>query len=93
MKLARQHRQDFNLFARLASPMVEEKEFFIRKAIGWILREVSKQQPEWAYEFLETHIQQVSGLTLREGVKYLPPEHRENLIQRSGRKGIKRAKA
>ncbi|MGF1496841.1 MAG: DNA alkylation repair protein [Elainellaceae cyanobacterium] len=57
------------------------------------MREVSKQQPEWAYEFLETHIQQVSGLTLREGAKYLSPEYREKLMQRSGRHRSKQSKA
>ena len=31
---------DFELFASFASRMVEEKEFFIRKAIGWVLRDV-----------------------------------------------------
>ncbi len=82
MKRARIHREDFDLFARFASQMVEEKEFFIRKAIGWVLREVSKKQPEWTYEFLVGHIDQVSGLTLREGARYLPVEQRELLMRR-----------
>jgi 3-methyladenine DNA glycosylase AlkD len=33
---------EFALFAELAAPMLVEKEFFIRKCIGWILREVQK---------------------------------------------------
>ena len=60
-------RGDFGLFARLAAGMVDEKEFFIRKAIGWVLREVAKQRPELTYAFLSEHIERVSGLTLREG--------------------------
>lgn len=73
---------DFDLFARFASGMIEEKEFFIRKAIGWVLREVSKKRPEPVYTFLSGHIGQVSGLTLREGSKYLPKAQREKLLQR-----------
>src|ERR1700716_2869564 len=46
---------DFALFARLAAPMLEEREFFIRKAIGWVLREVSKQRPELVFAFLHGH--------------------------------------
>ncbi len=83
MKRARIHREDFDLFAQFASQMVEEKEFFIRKAIGWVLREVSKKQPEWTYEFLVGHIDRVSGLTLREGARYLPTEQRESLIKKA----------
>ncbi len=70
---------DFALFARLAAGMVEEKEFFIRKAIGWILREVSKKRPDLAYGFLREQRDRVSGLTLREGAKYLPPAKRTKL--------------
>ena len=73
---------DFELFATFASQMVEEKEFFIRKAIGWVLRDTSKKRPELAYEFLSAHIGEVSGLTLREGSKYLPERQREELLTR-----------
>jgi 3-methyladenine DNA glycosylase AlkD len=70
---------DFELFASFASRMVGEKEFFIRKAIGWVLRDVSKKRPDLAFAFLSDHIREVSGLTLREGSKYLPLEQREEL--------------
>ena len=71
------NREAFELFSELASRMTVEKEFFIRKAIGWILREVSKKQPEWTFEFLSAH--SVSGLTMREGSKYLPEEMKSRL--------------
>jgi len=70
---------DFDLFARLAAGMLGEREFFIRKAIGWILREVSKKRPELVYRFLREHRDAVSGLSLREGAKYLPARMRTGL--------------
>jgi len=70
---------DFALFAHIASGMIEEREFFIRKAIGWVLREVSKKRPALVYEFLRGHQDRVSGLTLREGSKYLPDAKRRAL--------------
>jgi 3-methyladenine DNA glycosylase AlkD len=70
---------DFGLFARLAAGMLDEREFFIRKAIGWILREVSKKRPELVYGFLRDHRAEVSGLSLREGAKYLPARMRASL--------------
>ena len=73
---------DFGCFASFAAGMVGEKEFFIRKAIGWVLRDVSKKRPQLAYEFLSKHIDEVSGLTLREGSKYLPEAQRDELRYR-----------
>ncbi|MCC7541982.1 MAG: DNA alkylation repair protein [Deltaproteobacteria bacterium] len=70
---------DFALFAEIAGPMVVERELFIRKAIGWILREVSKKRPELAFAFLRDHRAKVAGLTLREGAKYLPADMRLGL--------------
>jgi len=72
---------DFQRFARLAGPMVEEPEFFIRKAIGWVLREVSKQRPALTEGFLAAHAGRVSGLTFREGSKYLPAAARARLAR------------
>ena len=70
---------DFKLFARLAAGMLHEREFFIRKAIGWVLREVSKKRPKLVFEFLREHRDEVSGLTLSEGAKYLPAAQRRAL--------------
>jgi 3-methyladenine DNA glycosylase AlkD len=81
---------DFELFATFASRMVGEKEFFIRKAIGWVLRDVSKKRPDLSYTFLSKQIQEVSGLTLREGSKYLPVEQREDLRDRHRKRESRR---
>jgi 3-methyladenine DNA glycosylase AlkD len=75
---------DFELFASFASRMAGEKEFFIRKAIGWVLRDVSKKRPDLAFGFLSEHIHEISGLTLREGSKYLPDEQRKALRRARG---------
>ena len=70
---------DFALWSRLAASMLDEREFFIRKAIGWVLREVSKKRPELTYGFLRKHRDRVSRLSLLEGAKYLPPPQRRAL--------------
>lgn len=58
----------------LISDYIEElkgsREFFIRKAIGWILREYSKTNPAWVEQFIsENH--DLSGLSKREGMKVI----------------------
>ena len=70
---------DWELFTRLAAGMLDEKEFFIRKAIGWVLREVSKKRPKIVYEFIRAHRDEMSWLTLREGAKYLSDTQRKAL--------------
>ena len=70
---------DWTLFTRIAASLLREKEFFIRKAIGWVLRETSKQRPAIVFEFLRAHRGDVSGLTLREGAKFLSDEQRRSL--------------
>ncbi len=70
---------DFALWSRLAGSMLHEREFFIRKAIGWVLREVSKKRPDLTYAFLRKHRDRASRLSLLEGAKYLPAAQRKAL--------------
>lgn len=46
-------------------------EFFINKAIGWILRDYSKTNPSWVESFLEKHKKQLHPLSIKEGSRYL----------------------
>jgi len=71
---------DFERFARYADSMLEEREFFIRKAIGWVLREASKSRPALVYEWVAPRTHRMSGVTIREAVKYLPQEQRGALM-------------
>lgn len=47
------------------------KEFFINKAIGWILREYSKTNNIWVRNFLDEYKDVLSPLSIREGSKIL----------------------
>jgi 3-methyladenine DNA glycosylase AlkD len=65
---------DFDRFARYADAMLEEREFFIRKAIGWVLREHGKTHPEVVVAWLGPRRSRVSAVTLREAIKYVPED-------------------
>jgi 3-methyladenine DNA glycosylase AlkD len=69
---------DWARFVGYADAMLEEREFFIRKAIGWVLREVSKKRPRLVADWIEPRAARASGVTLREARKYLktPPAPR-----------------
>ncbi|MBF0239592.1 MAG: DNA alkylation repair protein [SAR324 cluster bacterium] len=49
--------------------LMHEKEFFIRKAIGWVLRGYSYVDPEWVQAFVKQHENELSGLSKREALK------------------------
>ena len=73
-------------FTEYADAMLVEKEFFIQKAIGWILREVSKHSPNLVVAWLRPRAAIASSVTMREAIKYLPEHDRAQLneIRRSG---------
>jgi 3-methyladenine DNA glycosylase AlkD len=68
----RRGQPDLRRFERYATPMLTEKEFFIRKAIGWVLRETSKQDPAYVAGWTGRHLALMSGVTFREAVRRLP---------------------
>ncbi len=50
--------------------------FFIRKAIGWTLREMSQKNPNVVFKFLKENKGKMSGLSFREGSRKLPINYR-----------------
>ncbi len=54
-----------------AAQLADEKEFFIRKAIGWALRDYARWNPQAVTDFLVAHRNTLSVLTVREAAKHL----------------------
>ena len=59
-------------FLRYADALLHEREFFIRKAIGWVAREEGSRRPEVISEWAWRNMAGMNMVTLREAVKYLP---------------------
>ena len=76
----RQGGGDFPRFSRYAETMLEEKEFFIRKAIGWVLRDTGRKRPDLVYAWLLPRAGRASGVTLTEAVKPLSPAQRAAVL-------------
>jgi 3-methyladenine DNA glycosylase AlkD len=68
----RRGQPDHDRFERYARPMLAEKEFFVRKAIGWVLRETAKKDPAYVAAWTRAHLDQMSGVTFREAIRRLP---------------------
>ncbi|MGD9704308.1 MAG: DNA alkylation repair protein [Acidimicrobiia bacterium] len=71
---------DFERFTRYADAMLEEKEFFIRKAIGWVLRDTARKRPTMVYDWFLPRAGRASGVTVREVVKPLSAEQRAAVL-------------
>jgi 3-methyladenine DNA glycosylase AlkD len=62
---------DWEKLSRYCLANAASEEFFIRKAIGWALRECAKTNPEAVREFLARHEGKFSALSVREANKHL----------------------
>ncbi len=64
-------RLDHDLLSSIILELKDSKEFFIRKAIGWSLREYSKTNPDFVINFVQSY--ELSGLSHREALKMAKP--------------------
>lgn len=71
---------DLDRLTRYGDALIDEREFFIRKALGWVLRELSKQDARWVANWVGPRTDVISGITIREAVRRLPPEEAEALL-------------
>lgn len=68
-QLGRKDRVDLDLLATVLEPNLADREFFIRKAVGWSLREAAKVHPDWVRAYAAGH--ELSPLSRREALKHL----------------------
>lgn len=64
-------RTDQDLLRAVIEPNLADPEFFIRKAIGWSLREYAKTDPEWVRNFVVEKGTQLSPLSRQEAMRHL----------------------
>jgi 3-methyladenine DNA glycosylase AlkD len=62
---------DLALLYDCIRPSIREKEFFLRKAIGWALRQFAKTDPKEVSRYVAEHEAQLSPLSRREALKNL----------------------
>lgn len=62
---------DTELLRATIEPNMGDREFFIRKGIGWALREYSKTDPVWVQAFVESHADRLSPLSRKEALKII----------------------
>ena len=67
--LKHKEKTNIKLLSQTILKLSHEKEFFIRKAIGWVLRQYSYTDPDWVIQFVNKYENKLSGLSKREALK------------------------
>jgi 3-methyladenine DNA glycosylase AlkD len=62
---------DLDLLYDCIEPSMDSKEFFLRKAIGWALRQYARTDPEEVALYVAEHSDRLSPLSQREALKHI----------------------
>lgn len=72
LTLKTQYRPEFaSKILEAVTPHISDEEFFVGKAAGWVLRELSKREPALVRAYFDRHGGRVTKLVKREGMKKL----------------------
>jgi hypothetical protein len=64
---------DLELFFGIAECLIDERSFWIQKAIGWVLRDCSRKRPQAVRGFADRLGPRLHGLARREALRNMPP--------------------
>ncbi|MBT8305462.1 MAG: DNA alkylation repair protein [Maribacter sp.] len=68
-QLKSKNNMDMQRLGYIIQSLLGTHEFFINKAIGWVLREYSKTNPKWVWEFVKNN--DLSKLSQREALRLM----------------------
>lgn len=74
-QLRHREQTDTDLLERVLAANLDDtafgRGFFVRKALGWALRQHARTDPDWVRQFVRTYDARLSGLSRREALKHL----------------------
>jgi len=70
-QLGARDRTDVALLAEAVEANLGDPDFFLRKGIGWALRQYARRAPAWVRAFVDAHAERISPLSRREALKHL----------------------
>lgn len=66
-------RTDLDLLTAAIDANIDDRDFFLRKAIGWALRQYARTDPDWVRAFVADRGDRLSPLSRREALKHVGP--------------------
>ncbi len=70
-QVGRREAVDLELLFAACEANLADRDFFMRKGIGWGLRDAARTHPDEVRTFVEAHRARMSGLSIREATKHL----------------------
>jgi 3-methyladenine DNA glycosylase AlkD len=61
----------------LISNLLDDKEYYVQKGLGWALREASNVYYEYTYDFIQQHIKDLKPAAYSAAIENLLPQHKE----------------
>ncbi len=74
--------RDFKDALSISELLLPHPHDLIRKAVGWMLREISKRDEDIVLQFIEMHYDHLSRTTLRYAIERFPTEQRQKILKK-----------
>jgi 3-methyladenine DNA glycosylase AlkD len=75
-------RGNWHRFTGYADSLLDDREFFVAKAIGWVLRDTARKRPDLVLAWAEPRLPRMQRVTAREVVKPYPADVQKRLLSR-----------
>ena len=72
----------FELTRQLLTPLLNDKEYFVQKAVGWTLRESYNVYPKKTYVFINEHIRMISPVAFTTCLEKMTEKEKQALKQK-----------
>jgi 3-methyladenine DNA glycosylase AlkD len=69
----------FTQISVLITPLLQDKEYYVQKGLGWTLRELHNVYPVQALQYLEQHIKQVSSIAFTIAIEKMDATQKEKI--------------
>ena len=73
-------RGNWHRFTHYADSMLSDREFFVAKAIGWVLRDTARRRPDLVLDWAEPRMARMQRVTAREVIKPYPADVQQHLM-------------
>jgi len=77
-------RTDLDDSLAIAELLANDSDDSVQKAVGWMLREIGKQDPKRHAQFLDRHAATMPRVMLRYAIEKLSPDERKSYMARAG---------
>lgn len=77
----REGRSDAKTVLEMVRSLLDDDEYFVKKSLGWVLRELGKSRPKTVASFLKKHKEKLNKEQLKKAAKYIPRELATGILE------------